>query len=223
MNSAGSLAAGLPVGRRAVAPSVIAAYALPAGITWALLGLGAGFLGQLAPGLRGAALAAAAGYGLCYGLTEVSGRRGLTPPGRSWQVPQTMLLGAPTRRRVLTWGALLGPGFATRNPFAGFGLLPLAVATMPGAGAATVLGAAVGVAHGTARAAALLRDVRELSREPAGAAALVMAGGGPGPATSQVPTHLDMVLKTIYWRRFDGALLLAMAATGLAAFVRYLT
>jgi hypothetical protein len=31
------------------------------------------------------------------------------------------------------------------------------------------------------------------------------------------------VLKTIYWRRFDGAVLLAVAATGLAACMRYVT
>jgi hypothetical protein len=224
VNSAGSLAAGLPVGRHAVGLWVVAAYALPAVITWAPLGLGLGALGQLVPGLQGAALAAVAAYGLCYGLTELSGRLGPAPPGRSWQVPQTMLLDAPPRRRLLVWGALLGPGFATRNPFAGFGLLPLAVAAMPGAGAGVALGATIGLAHGTARAAALLRDVRELGREPAGAATLAVAGGVPGAAAAEVlPTHLDMVLKTIYWRRFDGAVLLAVAATGLAACVRYVT
>ena len=103
-------------------------------------------------------------YGGYYGATEVSGRRGLPPPGRAWQVPQTMLIDAPVRRRVLVWGALLGPGFATRNPYAGFGLLPLAVASMPGTGAGLAAGAAVGLAHGTARAVALLRDVRDLGR-----------------------------------------------------------
>ena len=65
-----------------------------------------------------------------YGPPEVSGRRGLPPPGRGWQVPQTMLIDASPRRRLAVWGALLGPGLLTRNPFAGFGLLPFAVAAV---------------------------------------------------------------------------------------------
>jgi len=192
-------------------------------MTWAVVGAGLGALGQFTPWVRGVALAAVAAYGACYGTAELSGRSGLRPPGRAWQVPQTMLLGAPPRRRVLVWGALLGPGFATRNPYAGFGLLPLALATMPGAGAAAALGAAIGMVHGTARAAALLRDVRELSQEPAGLR-LAVVSAGPGAGSSEVlPTHLDMLLKTIYWRRFDGVVLFAVAATGVAAFLSYVT
>jgi hypothetical protein len=223
VNSAASLATGLPVGRRAAGLRVIAAYAVPAVLIWALAGLGLGALGELVPGVRAIALAAVAAYGGYYGATELAGWRGLAPPGRSWQVPQTMLLDAPPRRRVLVWGALLGPGFATRNPFAGFGLLPLAVAAMPGAGAAAALGATIGLAHGTARAAALLRDVRELDRAPAAVMRLAVVTAGPGGGPEVLPTHLDMLLKTIYWRRFDGAVLLAVAATGAAAFLSYVT
>jgi hypothetical protein len=207
VNSAASLAAGLPVGRFGIRLGVLAAYAMPAVAAWALLGLA-----LAAPRLTGIALAAVAAYGGCYGAAEISGRGGLPPPGRSWQVPQTMLIGASPRRRVLVWGAILGPGLLTRNPYAGFGLLPLAAAAMPGAGAGMALGAAIGLAHGTARAAALLRDVRELSLVPA----------GPAPAWMP-PTHLGLLLKTIYWRRLDGAVLLAAALTGIAAFLRHVT
>lgn len=211
---------------------MLAAYAVPAVTGWALLGLGLGEAGAVLPGLRGVALAAAAAYAGYYGALELSGRRGLAPPGRGWQVPQAMLIEASPRRRLLVWGALLGPGFATRNPFAGFGLLPLAVASMPGPGQALALGAAAGLAHGAARAAALIGDVRELGPAPAGmalAGASTGAGAGPGPAagemlaTAAVPTHLDMVLKTICWRRLDGAALLAVAATGFAACLRSFT
>ncbi len=216
---------------------MLAAYAVPAIVAWALLGLGLGALGLVLPGSRGIALAAAAAYGGYYGAIELSGRRGLPAPGRPWQVPQTMLIDASPRRRVLVWGMLLGPGFATRNPFAGFGL--------------------VGLAHGAARGASLVRDVRELTAVPPvavavpavgvpGAAVAVSAvavpgasvavsavavpgaaipGGGGGPAGAcgedALPTHLDMVLRTIYWRRFDGAALLAVAATGTAACLTY--
>jgi hypothetical protein len=242
VNSAASLAAGLPVGRRAVRLGVLAAYAVPALVAWALLGLGLGTAGAALPAFRGVALAAVAGYASYFGALELSGRRGLPPPGRGWQVPQTMLIEASPRRRLLVWGALLGPGFATRNPFAGFGLLPLAVAAMPGPAPAVALGAAAGLAHGAARAVALLRDVRELSPAPASmalAGAVADAGAGAGSAAPEtvateivaaevlpaevLPTHLDMVLKTIYWRRFDGAVLLAAAATGVAACLRYIT
>ncbi len=228
---------------------MIAAYALPAVAVWAALG----FLVTTVR-LAGFGLAAAAVYGGYYGATEVSGRRGLPPPGRSWQVPQTMLIEAPVRRRVLVWGALLGPGFATRNPYAGFGLLPLALASMPGTGAGLAVGAAIGLAHGTARAAALLRDVRDLGpveaspapaspvaaspvaaspvlaiparAGPAGAdpAGAGLAGDAPGhPADDTVTTHLDVLLKHVYWRRVDGAVLLAAAAVALVACAGYLT
>ena len=249
MNSAASLAAGLPVGRRAVRLGVLAAYAVPAVAAWALLGLGLGATGAAVPGLRGVALAAVAAYASYYGALELSGRRGLPPPGRGWQVPQTMLIEASPRRRLLVWGALLGPGFATRNPFAGFGLLPLAVASMPGPAPAVAVGAAAGLAHGAARAVALLRDVREVSPAPAsvalagamrcGCGCRCGCGTGAGSAAPEtvateivaaevlpaevLPTHLDMVLKTIYWRRFDGAMLLAAAATGVAACLRHFT
>ncbi|HYS32339.1 MAG TPA: hypothetical protein VEM58_08765 [Streptosporangiaceae bacterium] len=205
---------------------MIAAYALPAVAVWSALGFAVTVvrLGWLA-------LAAAVVYGGCYAATEISGR-GLPPPGRSWQVPQTMLIEASARRRVLVWGAVLGPGFATRNPYAGFWLLPLAVASMPGTGAGLAAGAAVGLAHGAARAAALLRDVHDVhdlralavasdpGRGPGSEEAPVAAGQGRvpgGAAPGALITHLDVLLKTVYWRRLDGALLLAAAAMALAA------
>ena len=200
---------------------MIAAYALPAVAVWTALGLA-----LTAVRLTGVALAAAVAYGGYYGATEVSGRRGLPPPGRAWQVPQTMLIDAPPRRRVLVWGALLGPGLATRNPYAGFGLLPLAVASMPGTGAGLAAGAMVGLAHGTARAVALIRDVRDLRPGPA-SPALAAAGRQGGPVTEPpddvLTTHLDVLLKTVYWRRVDGAVLLAAAATALVACAGYFT
>jgi hypothetical protein len=183
---------------------VLAAYVLPAIAVWAVLGLAVTVVR-----LAWLALAAAAAYGGYYAVTEISGRRGLPPPGRSWQVPQSMMIEAPVRTRLLVWGALLGPGFATRNPYAGFWLLPLAVASMPGPGAGLAVGAAVGLAHGAARAGALLRDVRDLrpDRQPDDA----------------LTGHLDLLLKTVYWRRLDGALLAAAAAIAFAAWLRNLT
>jgi hypothetical protein len=80
---------------------------------------------------------------------------------------------------------------------------------MPGPGAGLAVGAAVGLAHGAARAGALLRDVRDL--HPARHADDALTG------------HLDLLLKTVYWRRLDGAALAAAAAIAFAAWLRTLT
>jgi hypothetical protein len=178
---------------------VLAAYALPAAAVWTLLGLGLGALG-LGVGPRGlslAALIAMAGYGACYGLAEVTGRPALRPPGSRWQVPQSFVKGASRGRRLLIWGSVLGPGFATRNPYAGFGLLPLAVAAAGSLPAAVALAAAVGVAHGAGRAVALLRDA--------------------GSRAAADPMRL--VLRSLRWRRLDGVALLAVAALAVVAAV----
>jgi hypothetical protein len=200
VNSAASLAAGLPVGRRSVRGLVLAAYALPGVAAWALVGAC-----LVALPLTGAGLIGAAAYGGYYGLAEVTGRGGLPVPGRRWQVPQTMMIDASPRRRVLVWGAILGPGFLTRNPFPGFGLLLFVVAAMRlgGFGPGLALAAAIGLAHGTARGAALLRDI------------------GGQPVATGPGSQLDLLLKAVYWRRWDGAALLAVAATAAALAVRY--
>lgn len=171
----------------------------PAVASWLALGL---CLAALP--LTGAALVVAMVYGCYYGVTELAGWRGLAVPGRRWQVPQSMMINASPRRRLLVWGAILGPGFLTQNPYAGFVLLPVAVAAMRAAGTAAclTLAAAIGLAHGTARAAALLRDVGR---------------GAPSSAAAQ----LDVLLKTVYWRRFDGAALLAVAAAAMVVSLRY--
>jgi hypothetical protein len=53
----------------------------------------------------------------------------------------------------------------------------------------------VGVAHGTGRALALLRDAREAA----------------------AADHLRMVLKSLHWRTFDGFALLIVSGTAMVA------
>jgi hypothetical protein len=168
---------------------VVTVYALPAVVVWGALGICLGALPLARP-----ALVLAAIYAACYGVTEAAGRLGLPPPGSRWQVPQTMVLGVSRRRRMLVWGSILGPGFLTRNPYAGFGLLPIAVAAAGGVRAAVVLAAAIGLAHGTGRALALLR------------------GAGAGAADP-----MRLVLISMYWRTFDGFVLLVVAGAAIAA------
>lgn len=171
---------------------MLAAYAVPAVAVWAGLGAGLGALPLARPALLLAVLYAAA-----YGLAEATGWLGLRAPGTRWQVPQTMVAGRPPWRRLLVWGSILGPGFATRNPYAGFGLLPIAVAAAGGSRAAALAGAVVGLAHGCGRALTLLRDAH------------------PDRAARQDPMRL--VLASMRWRTADGLALLALAGAAAAA------
>jgi hypothetical protein len=179
---------------------VLAAYAVPAVVAWTALGAVLGALPLARP-----ALAATAGYAACYGMIEVTDRLGgrlrLPPPGTRWQVPQEMVKGVSRWRRIGVWGSILGPGFLTRNPYAGFGLLPVAVATAGGVRAAALLAAAIGLAHATGRALALLRDAR------------------PRPAAAP-PDPMRLVLTSLRWRTLDGVVLLAIAGTAAAACAR---
>jgi hypothetical protein len=163
---------------------VITVYAVPAVAAWALLGAVLGALPLTRP-----ALLLAAAYALCYGVNELFGRRRLRPPGSSWQVPQTMVMNSTRPRRLLVWGSVLGPGFVTRNPYAGFALLPLIVASASGVRAAVGLAAMIGFAHGTGRALALLRDA--------------------GPSAGRDPMRI--MLASMRWRKLDGLILLFIA------------
>lgn len=128
-------------------------------------------------------------YATYYGLMEASGRTGLPPPGRRWQVPSHWVGNVPKRRRILVWGTLLGSGFATRNPYAGFGLLPLAAASAGRVLPGVLLGIAIGACHGTSRFLALLRDVHSIKSVD----------------------YLESISKSMYWRVADGVSLLIIA------------
>ena len=176
---------------------MITAYAVPAVLAWTVLGIILGALPLARP-----ALVATAAYAAAYGLIEVTDRLGgrlrLPPPGTRWQVPQAMVIGVSRWRRAVVWGSILGPGFMTRNPYAGFGLLPIAVATAGGVRPAAALGAVIGLAHAAGRALALLRDAR------------------PRPA----PDPMALVLTSMRWRTADGLALLVIAGTAAAACAR---
>ena len=139
------------------------------------------------------ALVLMTGYGVFYGVLEAGGKARPAPPGSRWQVPSEWVRGVSRRRRFVVWGSLLGPGFATRNPYAGFWLLPLAVAAVGNIGYGVLLAAAIGAAHSTGRALGLLRDVQHVD----------------------VNSYLQSALRSMYWRKADGFALLATA--GVAA------
>lgn len=162
---------------------MLAAYALPAAAVWAVLGLA---LTSLPIGT--AALLATVLYCALYGTPESFGLSRPRAPGRSWQVPQDFVIGAGSRRRALVWGSILGPGFLTRNPYAGFGALLLLVAGVGGLASGLTVAALVGVAHGTGRALALLRDASSPQDDP-----------------------FALLLRSLRWRALDGLALLAIA------------
>jgi hypothetical protein len=174
---------------------VLTAYAIPAAAVWALLGL----IVCVLP-LATVALVLIAVYGCGYGAAEISGSARPAAPGRRWQVPQDLVIGASRRRRLLTWGAVLGPGFLTRNPYAGFAALPLLAATARLAGGSLAAGvciaALIGAAHGCGRAAALLRD-----------------------STIRPDDPLALLLRSIRWRMADGYALLVAAGAAIAVAV----
>ncbi|HUA41022.1 MAG TPA: hypothetical protein VMA32_05635 [Streptosporangiaceae bacterium] len=167
---------------------MLAAYVLPAAVVWAMLGLLFGVLP-----IATAAAVAAAVYGAGYGVVEASGMARPAAPGRRWQVPQDLLLGGSGRRRVLLWGAILGPGLLTRNPYASFGMLVVLAATAGGFPAGVVVAALIGAAHASGRALAVLRDSARPQDEP-----------------------FALLLRSLRWRVLDGMALLAVAG---AAFV----
>jgi hypothetical protein len=143
------------------------------------------------------AAAVLASYGLGYGVIESAGVSWPPAPGRRWQVPQDLLIGASPGRRMLIWGALLGPGFATRNPYAGFAALPVAVAAAAriaggSLGAAVALAALTGAAHAAGRALALVRDTARPDGDP-----------------------MTMLLRSVRWRVADGYVLLSLAGAAL--------
>ncbi|MGO8961620.1 MAG: hypothetical protein ACLQFR_30245 [Streptosporangiaceae bacterium] len=192
---------------------MLAAYAVPAAIVWAGLGL---LLGALP--IAAGALVVVTVYGVGYGVIEASGRAWPRAPGSNWQVPQHVLIGAGPRRRLLIWGLTLGPGFLTRNPYAGFGMTVLLVSCAGRPLAGLLVAVAVGVAHGSGRALALLRDARLRGGRPRSGR---LRGGrlrdsrlrggrlGDGPLLAAEP--FDLLLTSVRWRMFDGFALLMVA------------
>ena len=186
------MAAHLPVGRFRRYAATLTAYALPAAITWLLVGaiLNAAPIAQVA-------WITLIVYALVFGIAEVTDVGSLWVPGSRWQVPPAFVTKRSPLRILLVWGGLLGPGFVTRNPYAGFAALLLAIATFGSVKTGALVALMVGVAHGTVRALALLRDARSISHLD----------------------YLQSVLRSLYWRRLDGLMLLFLGGLSLAGLV----
>jgi hypothetical protein len=164
----------------------IPAYALPGALIWSLIGA---VVASLHVPLLVRIVAVA--YAAAFGIAEVAWLP-LQPPTVAWAVPATWLRRRGLTGRTVIWGALLGPGLATINPYGGMWMLPLLIALAPSSAAGAALGAAVGLIHGTTRAWGVIGNVRS----ERGAIAIMA--------------------RRLYWRFADGAALL-LVGSALAA------
>jgi hypothetical protein len=113
-------------------------------------------------------------YALWYGWAETT-LRPSGAPGLSWQVPAKWVKRDHPIIGAVVWGTTLGPGFVTRNPYAGFWLALMLVALNPTGIAGLMSGAVVGGAHGLARGTGILWAVSRTSAQHSATAALVWA------------------------------------------------
>lgn len=171
-------------GRFTTKTFVVLAFSVPGAVTWAALGAAVAGVARAE-----AALTIAAAYGLLYGAVETLSLP-VWVPGSTWQVPSHWVRGRSPSTAIPTWGAILGPGLWTRNPYAGMWMVALALAASGGAAVGALTGAAAGAAHGAVRAAG------------------VVAESNRGDANT-VPERL--ITRQYRWRYLDGALLLFAA------------
>lgn len=166
---------------------LVCAYTLPAAIVWSSLGFALGATGGSTP----AALAALA-YAAFWGWVELS-RISIQPPGLNGGVKSTWVVNRHPAAQLAIWGAALGPGLVTYNPYAGMWLIPLLLALTGDPATGLAVGALVGLAHGLGRAAGVAHNIRDIRRACEGASMR---------ALEAAPR----------WRLVDGAVLLGVAA-----------
>lgn len=135
-------------------------------------------------------------YALVFGIAETFGLP-LRAPSLAWQVPAQWIKGRSPMVQTATWGALLGTGLVTRNPYAGMWLLPLLIALNHDLHTAMAIGMAVGIAHGGARALGVLNNRRHMGTNC---------------------SHLMILGAQVRWKYRDGLALL-LAAGALAAYI----
>jgi len=138
----------------------IVVYMIPAALVWGAISIIVSrFLGVV-PVLM---LLLAWIYALSFGLIETLGLP-LQSPSLAWQVPAHWLEKRSPAEQAILWGALLGPGLVTRNPYAGIWLLFLLPALNHGLLTIALVGIGIGMAHGTARALGILWNRKQVNR-----------------------------------------------------------
>jgi hypothetical protein len=128
----------------------VLAYVAPASVVWALLSILFRPLSHLS--IAGLVVVI---YACIFGFAEVLGLA-LRTPQIPWQVPADWVRRRGSRE-VFIWGALLGPGLVTRNPYAAMWLVPALLSLQVRFPLVIGITAAAGAAHGGARAIGTLR------------------------------------------------------------------
>lgn len=129
----------------------MAAFAIPAAVTWMLVGA----VIHSVPAVRPLVAAFSLVYAVFFGIAEASGEW-WPAPGSRWQLPASWLHRRTQQTRWLVWGIVLGPGLLTRNPYAGFWLL----LPIGGLSHHWWLLSIIGAVHGAARAVGIMRNMR---------------------------------------------------------------
>lgn len=157
----------------------VIAYIIPAVIVWGVLAIVVHPLAHLALIMPFVAWM----YALVLGLLEALAIP-FRPLSLSWQVPAQWLQGRSAFAQTLIWGVTLGPGFVTRNPYAGMWLLVVMLTLNQHIFTTLGIGIVIGIAHGGARAIGILIKRQNLDA----------CGSG--------------ILKQWRWRTADGYILL---------------
>jgi hypothetical protein len=126
---------------------LVVTHALPAVVVWGVVGLGLGALRAADVGLVLTFV-----YAVVFGVNEALELRWAAPTSQ-WQVPRGWA--GPERsfrRRAVIWGATLGPGLMTRNPYAGMWCIASLLVACGSLRVGLAAGVAVGLCHGIARA-----------------------------------------------------------------------
>jgi hypothetical protein len=157
----------------------VMAYIIPAVVVWGVLAIVVHSLTHL-PLIM---LLVAWMYALVLGLLEALAIS-FRPLSLNWQVPAQWLQSRSAFAQTLIWGTALGPGFVTRNPYAGIWLLPVMLTLNQHIFTNLGIGIVIGIAHGGARAIGVLLTRQNLDT----------CGSG--------------ILKQWRWRVADGLMLL---------------
>lgn len=104
--------------------------------------------------------------------------------------------GRPAAISAAIWGAVLGPGLLTRNPYAGIWLLPLLITLNHSVLMGVITGVVIGMAHGTGRALGVLNNRKRMD----------------------ITWHILILGAQLRWRFIDGLVLL-LTAGFLSAYV----
>lgn len=158
-----------------------AAFTVPAALAWTVVAL---LMSWVTP--SGAALTAALVFAAAYGITQLT----MIPvpvPTLPFGTPSSWLRGRGSRAQAAIWGATLGPGFATRNPYAGMWLAVLALGVIDPVVHASVVGCVAGAGHGFARSVGIALNIRRRA------------------------TPFEVMAARMHWRLVDGVALIGAA------------